>query len=127
MRELHPDVRVAMAMGRELKHRIAEMRERADSMVARRPSPSGMVIPEVNVYGELTDLYLAPGTCDRFGNDELAFEIVSAVRESSADARRQYHIAMNVDRHHVPLAEKARQWRAEIDTPKTPTTGNREE
>lgn len=127
MRELHPDVRVAMAMGRELKHRIAEMRERADSLVARRPSPSGLVIPEVNAYGELTDLYLAPGTCDRFGNEQLAAEIVAAVRESTADARRQYSIAMNGDRPYVPLAEKARQWRAEMDLAKPPTTGNAED
>ncbi|WP_174372259.1 hypothetical protein [Nocardia aobensis] len=127
MRELHPDVRVAMAMGRELKHRIAEMRERADGIVARRPSPSGMVIPEVNVYGQLTDLYLAPGTCDRFGNDELVAEIVAAIRESTANARRQYGIAMNEDHHHVPLAEKARLWREEMDAPKPSTTGNPEE
>ncbi|WP_227984185.1 hypothetical protein [Nocardia spumae] len=127
MRELHPDVRVAMAMGRELKHRIAEMRERADGVVARRPSPSGTVIPEVNAYGQLTDLYLAPGTCDRFDNHELVAEIMSAIRESTANARRQYDITMNEDHQHVPLAEKARQWRAEMHAPKPPTTGNPEE
>lgn len=122
MRELHPDVRVAIAMGRELKNRIADIQERGDSIVARRPSPSGMVIPEVNAYGELTNLYLAPGTCDLFGNDDLVVEIMTAVRESTADAQRQYHIAMNQDYNVVSLAEWARQFRAEMDAPNPSTT-----
>ncbi|MFG3520025.1 hypothetical protein ACGF5S_07160 [Nocardia nova] len=93
-------------MSRTLRHRIAEVRERADRIVARRPSPSGLVIPEVDAYGRLRDLYLAPGTCERFGSDELAADIVAAIVESTADAKRQYHIAMNdPDNIPRPLAE----------------------
>ncbi|WP_433710594.1 hypothetical protein ACQP2U_30285 [Nocardia sp. CA-084685] len=113
MRESHPDVRAGRAMRRELRNRIADMRERADAIVARRPSPSGLVIPEVDAMGRLRDLYLAPGTCGRFGNRELADEIVVAIAESAEDARLQYQIVMsdpaNLPR---PLAEVMREWRA---------------
>ncbi|AHH15896.1 hypothetical protein NONO_c10890 [Nocardia nova SH22a] len=126
MRELHPDVRVNMAMGREMQHRIAEFLERSNSIVARRPSPSGLAIPEVDAFGRLTDLYLAPGACDRFSSEELVAEIMTAVRESTADAQLQYHIAMNDNHHWVPITEKARQWREEMDSPEPPTSGNPE-
>ncbi|MCC3333450.1 hypothetical protein [Nocardia abscessus] len=96
-------------MTRELRHRIAEVRERADEIVARRPSPSGLVIPEVDARGRLRDLYLAPGTCARFGDQELAAEIMAAITESTADARRQYTIAMNdTDNLARPLSEVMR-------------------
>ncbi|MBF6300250.1 hypothetical protein IU459_22275 [Nocardia amamiensis] len=113
MRDIHPDVRAALAMARELRHRVAEVRERADEIVARRPSPSGLVIPEVDAMGRLRDLYLALGTCARFGNHELAAEIMTAITESTADARRQYAIAMN-DPGDLPrpLAAVMREWRA---------------
>ncbi|MET8874545.1 hypothetical protein [Nocardia sp. NPDC004604] len=116
MRELHPDVRVGLSLARELRNRIAEMRERTDAIVARRPSPSGLVIPEVDATGRLRDLYLAPGTCARFGNQELAAEIVAAIAESTEDARRQYNIAMN-DPENLPrpLSEIMRQWRGRSD------------
>lgn len=100
-------------MARELRHRIAEVRERADEIVARRPSPSGLAIPEVDAMGRLRDLYLAPGTCARFGNQELAADIMAAITESTADARRQYSIAMNdTDNLPRPLSEVMREWRA---------------
>ncbi|WP_460726987.1 hypothetical protein [Nocardia heshunensis] len=83
------------SMRRELRHHIAEIRERADAIVARRPSPSGLVIPEVDVRGRLRNLYLTPGTCDRFDNRELAAEIMAAITESTADTKRQYTLAMN--------------------------------
>ncbi len=116
MRELHPDVLAGLNMARELRNRIADIRERADAIVARRPSPSGLVIPEVDVYGRLRDLYLAPGTCARFGNEQLAAEIVAAIAESAEDARRQYYIAMN-DPENLPrpLSEVMREWRAGPD------------
>jgi hypothetical protein len=96
-------------MSRELRHRIADVQERADAIVARRPSPSGLVIPEVDVMGRLRDLYLAPGTCDRFGNRELVADIMAAITESTEDARRQYRIAMNnPDTRPRPLAEVMR-------------------
>ncbi|WP_433202585.1 hypothetical protein ACQP1G_12535 [Nocardia sp. CA-107356] len=116
MRELHPDVRAGLSLARELRNRIADMRERADVIVARRPSPSGLVIPEVDMRGRLRDLYLAPGTCARFGNEQLAAEIVAAIAESAEDARRQYHIAMN-DPENLPrpFSEIMREWRAGSD------------
>lgn len=112
-REVHPDVRAARAMARELRHRALALREKFDRIVARRPSPTGMVIPEVNAKGQLTGLYLAPGTCARFDSQELATEIMTAIRESTEDARRQYRIAMNdpADRPR-PLGEIMREWRA---------------
>jgi hypothetical protein len=116
MRELHPDVRAGLSLARELRYRIADMRERADAIVARRPSPSGMVIPEVDMRGRLRDLYLAPGTCARFDNQQLAAEIVAAIAESAEDARRQYHVAMN-DPENLPrpFSEIMREWRAGSD------------
>ncbi|MFI2283020.1 hypothetical protein [Nocardia beijingensis] len=113
MRDIHPDVKAALATMRELRHRIAEVRERADDIFARRPSPSGLVVPEVDARGRLRDLYLAPGTCARFGNQELAAEIMAAITESTADARRQYTITMN-DTGNIPrpLAEVMRERQA---------------
>jgi hypothetical protein len=127
MRELHPDVRAGLSLTRELRHRIADMRERAAAIVARRPSPSGLVIPEVDVTGRLRDLYLAPGTCDRFGNQELAAEIVAAIAESAEDARRQYHIAMN-DPGNLPrpLSQIMQEWRSGSDR-RPPNFGEPEE
>ncbi|WP_281918962.1 hypothetical protein [Nocardia sputorum] len=105
-------MRAALDMARELRHRIADVRERADRIVARRPSPSGLVIPEVDVMGRLLDLYLAPGTCARFGNRELTAEIMAAITESTEDARRQFTIAMNDTRCLPrPLAEVMRERR----------------
>ncbi|MBF6175650.1 hypothetical protein [Nocardia blacklockiae] len=113
MRDIHPDVRVALSMTRELRHRIAELRERSEGVFARRPSPSGLVIPEVDAMGRLKDLYLAPGTCARFENHELAAEIMAAIVESAEDARRQHHIEMNdPDKLPRPMSEIMREWRA---------------
>ena len=95
MSSIHPDVQAALDAARDLRHRIADMRERIDAIRARRPSPSGAVIPEVDAMGHLTDLYLAPGTTTRFTGAELAAEIMAAIRESSADAARQYRAIMD--------------------------------
>lgn len=126
MRELHPDVNAALGMTRELRHRIATVREQYEAIVARRPSPSGLVIPEVDVHGRLRDLFLAPGTCDRFDNQELAAEIVAAIAESTADARRQFHLTMN-DTSEIPrsLADIVQEWRANPGSP-VPTFGEPE-
>lgn len=94
MSNIHPDVQAALDAARDLRHRIADMREKIDGIRARRPSPSGAVIPEVDAMGRLTSLYLAPGTVSRFPNDELASEIMAAIRESTADAARQYRTIM---------------------------------
>ncbi|MEU1995193.1 hypothetical protein ABZ511_12160 [Nocardia gamkensis] len=104
------------------------MRERADDIVARRPSPSGLVIPEVDAMGRLRDLYLAPGTCARFGNQELAAEIMAAVTESAADARRQYAITMN-DTGNLPrpLAEVMQERAASERNQPVPNLGKAEQ
>ncbi len=83
-------------------------------IVARRPSPSGVAIPEVDVMGRLRALYLTPGTCSRFGNSELITEIMVAITESALDAKRQYFLTMN-DSALLPrpLEEVLREWRAE--------------
>lgn len=80
---------------RELRHRIAEVREKVESIVARRPSPSGLVIPEVDAFGRLRDLYIAPGTCVRMDSAELAADIAAAIIESAEDARRKYYLVMH--------------------------------
>ncbi|WP_052373576.1 YbaB/EbfC family nucleoid-associated protein [Nocardia otitidiscaviarum] len=95
MSEIHPDVQAALDMARDLRHRIADMRERIDQIRARRPSPGGDVIPEVDAMGRLTDLYLAPGTTMRYTGDELVQEIMAAVTESTADAARQHRAIMD--------------------------------
>lgn len=95
MSEIHPDVQAALDMARDLRHRIADLRERIDAIRARRPSPSGAVIPEVDALGRLTGLYLAPGTTTRFSSDQLVTEIMTAIRDSSEDAARQHHVLMS--------------------------------
>ncbi|WP_067526526.1 YbaB/EbfC family nucleoid-associated protein [Nocardia uniformis] len=95
MSDIHPDVQAALDTARALRHRIADMRERLDSIRARRPSPGGDVIPEVDSMGRLTDLYVAPGTTLRYTSDELVSEIMAAITESTADAARQHRAIMN--------------------------------
>ncbi|MFE4455806.1 YbaB/EbfC family nucleoid-associated protein [Nocardia tengchongensis] len=97
MSDIHPDVQAALDAARDLRHRIAELRDRINAIHARRPSPSGAVVPEIDAMGRLTDLYLAPGTVDRFDSDQLAAEIMAAIRESTADAGRQYRQLMDSD------------------------------
>ena len=95
MSDIHPDVQAALDAARDLRHRIADMREKIDDIRARRPSPSGAVIPEVDAMGKLTDLYLAPGGGARLDGTELVAEIMAAIRESTADAARQYRSVMD--------------------------------
>ncbi|MFF2554706.1 hypothetical protein ACFVUS_27145 [Nocardia sp. NPDC058058] len=129
MSELHPDVQAGFAMKRELRQRMDETLERAEGIVARRPSPSGLVIPEVDVMSRLRTLYLAPGTCGRFGNQELITEIMVAIAESAADVKRQYDLAMNeTSRLPRPLREAMRQWRTESGPEfRTPNFGRAED
>ncbi|MEU0539027.1 hypothetical protein [Nocardia sp. NPDC005978] len=95
MSNIHPDVQAALDMARDLRHRIADLRDRIDGIRARRPSPSGAVIPEVDALGRLTNLYLAPGTTERFTSAALTTEIMAAITESTADAARQHHAIMS--------------------------------
>lgn len=94
---IHSEAQAALDSIRDFAHRIDDMVERIGQIRARRPSPSGAVIPEVDGVGRLTGLYIAPGTIARFGNTELAAEIMAAIRESAADASRQHaHILSQV-------------------------------
>ncbi|MGW4241936.1 YbaB/EbfC family nucleoid-associated protein [Nocardia sp. NPDC004722] len=129
MSEMHPKVRLGLSMMRELKHRIAEMQERGDAIVARRPSPSGMVIPEVDAYGQLRDLYLAPGTSDRFDSEQLVAEIMAAITDSTLDAQRQYHRTMNDPSWRPPPFEEVmRRWQPGTEPDwRTPIAGKSEE
>ncbi|MCU1648198.1 MAG: hypothetical protein JWN03_8473 [Nocardia sp.] len=95
MSDIHPDVQAALDAARELRNKIADLRERIDGIRARRPSPSGAVIPEVDALGRLTDLYLAPGTAARFDNMKLMAEIMAAIRESTESAASQYRTFMD--------------------------------
>ncbi|GAA5043393.1 hypothetical protein [Nocardia callitridis] len=112
MREMHPDVQVALGMARALRYRVAELEEETEQIVARRPSPSGLVIPEVDAMGQLRDLYLAPGTCARFDNQELIADVMAAITASTADARQQYHNTMHDTADPPrPFAEIVGEWR----------------
>ncbi|MFI5715842.1 hypothetical protein [Nocardia sp. NPDC051750] len=116
MSNIHPDVQAALDAARDLRHRIADMRERIDSVRARRPSPSGTVIPEVDAMGRLTSLYLAPGTAARFTGAELAEEIMAAIRESTSDAALQYRTIMETS-----IVDG----KGDDDTTRAPATGTR--
>lgn len=94
MNDIHPDVQAALDMARELRHRIADLRERIDNIRARRPSPSGAVIPEIDAMGRLTNLYIAAGTTAKFDSAALVTEIMAAITESTADAARQHRLVM---------------------------------
>ncbi|OQS16669.1 hypothetical protein B0T36_03075 [Nocardia donostiensis] len=115
MSNIHPDVQAALDAARDLRHRIADMRERIDGVRARRPSPSGLVIPEVDAMGRLTSLYLTPGTVDRFDSPELVNEIMAAIRESTADAARQYQSIMSA------IATEANEANDSADASRTPS------
>jgi phosphomannomutase len=86
---MHPEAQAALDRIREFTHALNDMVEQIGHIRARRPSPSGAVIPEVDGVGRLTDLYIASGTIVRFSNTELVVEIMAAIRESTADAARQ--------------------------------------
>ncbi|MBF6351348.1 MULTISPECIES: hypothetical protein [Nocardia] len=126
MREIHPDVVIARDATRELRHRIADLRDKVENIVARRPSPSGLVIPEVDAFGRLRDLYFAPGTCARLDNDELVADIMAAITESARDARHQYYTVMSDRSATRPLAQVMAERRAALDSAATsPTVGTK--
>ncbi|WP_256667966.1 hypothetical protein [Nocardia cyriacigeorgica] len=92
---MHPDTEAALEGGRAAVHAVDAMLERIDDIRARRPSPSGRVIPEVDGLGRLTDLYIAPGTIANSANtQELVADIMAAIRDSATDAARQHRIAL---------------------------------
>ena len=94
---IHPEAQAALDSIREFAQGIEDLLERIGRIRARRPSPGGYVVPEVDGLGRLTGLYIAPGTIARFGNTELVAEIMAAIRESTDDASRQ-HANMLTDR-----------------------------
>ncbi|MGW5385903.1 hypothetical protein [Nocardia sp. NPDC003963] len=91
----HPETVEVLARGRAIAHAVADMLERIHRIRARRPSPSGRVIPEVDGALRLTDMYIAPGTiAHSTDNRELAADIMAAIRESTLDAARQHKLAI---------------------------------
>ncbi|WP_328392073.1 hypothetical protein [Nocardia sp. NBC_00416] len=91
----HPRTVATLALGRALVHTTDDMLDRIDSIRARRPSPSGRVIPEVNGSGRLTDMYIAPGTIAAAADPaSLAADIMAGITESTDDALRQHTIAI---------------------------------
>lgn len=87
----HPAVQAALDDAFEFRDVVFDMADRIGRVRARRPSPHGLVIPEIDAIGRLTDLYIAPGTIDHFDDERLlADEIMAAIRESTADAERQH-------------------------------------
>lgn len=94
-RYTHPETAAAMESGRDYVHAVDDMVERVEKIRARRPSPSSRVIPEVDGYGRLTDLYIAPGTIAHSSEPaELAADIIAAIRESTVDAARQHRLVL---------------------------------
>ncbi len=90
----HPEVQEALDEATAFRHVIDDMLEQMDRVRARRPSPGGWVIPEVDGQGRLTDLYIAPGTIARLSNEQLSAEIMFAIQESTADAGRHQALVM---------------------------------
>ncbi len=94
-RMMHPYTVAALESSRELVHAADDMLERIDRIRARRPSPTGRVIPEVDAMGKLTDLYIAHGAIAHAASmHELAADIMAAIRDSTTDAARQHEIAV---------------------------------
>jgi len=87
---VHPEVQAALDNATAFRHTLDYILEQIDQVRARRPSPGGWVIPEVDGRGRLTDLYIAPGTIERLTNEQLSAEIMAAIQESTADASRQH-------------------------------------
>ncbi|MET9025778.1 hypothetical protein ABZW96_09145 [Nocardia sp. NPDC004168] len=84
-----------MESGRAVVNTIDDMLERVDRIRARRPSPSSRVIPEVDGMGRLTALYIAPGTvASAASGQEIAADLMAAIRDSTVDALRQHKIAV---------------------------------
>lgn len=86
---LHPDTAAALDSARTFVHAVDDMFDEVGKIRARRPSPNGRVIPEVDGEGRLVGLYIAPGTIAACGRGELISEIMSAVQDSTVDAFRQ--------------------------------------
>lgn len=91
----HPETVETLSRGRAFVDATADMLERVRRIRARRPSPSGRVIPEVDGTLRLTDMYIAPGTIAHSTDyRELAADIMAAIHESTCDAVRQHKLAI---------------------------------
>lgn len=89
---MHPDTVAALESSKTTIHAVEDLLERIDNIRARRPSPSGRVIPEVDGLGRLTGMYIAPGTIQQSRDrHELVNDIMAAINESTDDALRQHH------------------------------------
>ncbi len=85
---IHPETQAALDNATAVRHKIDDMFEQIGRIRARRPSPRNWVIPEIDGAGRLTDLYIEQGTIARLSDEQLATEIMAAIRESTADAKR---------------------------------------
>jgi DNA-binding transcriptional regulator YbjK len=97
MSDIHPDVQAALDMARDLRHRIADLRDRIDAIRARLPSPKGYALAEVDAMNRLTGLYLLNNATSRLSGSQLAEEIMASIRQGTADTRRQYDNLMAGD------------------------------
>lgn len=87
---MHPATTAALHSARQLMYAVDELSEKIDRVRARRPSPTGRVIPEVDALGKLTGLYIAPGTTATITDiRDLIDEIMAAITESTRDAAIQ--------------------------------------
>jgi DNA-binding protein YbaB len=93
---IHPETQAALDNATAVRHKIDDMFERISRIRARRPSPRNWVIPEIDGAGRLTDLYIAQGTIARLSDEQLAAEIMAAIRESTTDAKR--HQSMVIEK-----------------------------
>ncbi len=85
-----------LARGHEFTHALADALERIHQIRARRPSPSGRIIPEVDGTLRLTGMYIAPGTVAHSTDTrELAADIMAAINASTVDAARQHKEALS--------------------------------
>ncbi|MGV9925659.1 hypothetical protein [Nocardia rhamnosiphila] len=91
----HPETIKTLARGRAFVDATEDMLERIRRIRVRRPSPSGLVIPEVDGMLRLTDMYIAPGTIAHSTDSrELAADIMAAIHESTVEAVRQHKRAI---------------------------------
>lgn len=94
MNEVHPSVQETLDMARELRNRIADLRERIEGIHGDEPSPQGHVVAKVDAMGRLTGLRLCNNATTQLTGVELAREVLASIRDSGAAAEKQYEELM---------------------------------
>lgn len=105
--DIHPDVKAALDMARDLRNRIADLRERIDNVRGCVRSPGGYAAAEVDAMGRLIKLTLFNDACAKLNGRRLAEEIMDSIRTSMAEASRNYDEIMNGDSLAEPFEEIA--------------------